>query len=89
MQDLEDVSLSEELLQKAIKLEPDNASAHFSLSILYLLAQRDIDKAIKSLRTAIEMDNSCIQAYETLASLEMQQLVEFILLISIYITEVI
>ena len=54
-------------------MEPDNANAHFSLSLLYLLAHRDIDKAIKSLEAAIAMDSSCIQAYETLASLEMQK----------------
>ncbi|XP_019852329.1 PREDICTED: mitochondrial import receptor subunit TOM70-like [Amphimedon queenslandica] len=73
LQDVEEVQLSEEILHKAIELEPDNASAHFTISILYLLAHRDMDKAINSLRTAIEMDSSCIQAYETLASLEMQK----------------
>lgn len=83
MQDVEDIKLSEELLHKAIELEPDNASAHFTISILYLMAHRDIDRAIKSLRTAIEMDSSCIQAYETLASLEMQRSVKSLLLLFI------
>ena len=74
--------MSEDILHKAIELEPDNASAHFTISILYLLSQRDMDKAINSLRTAIEMDSSCIQAYETLASLEMQKYVIIILAVN-------
>ena len=61
------------LLERAIKLEPDNASAHFSLSLLYLMVHQDIDRAVKSLETAIAIDTSCIQAYEALASLEMQR----------------
>jgi lipopolysaccharide biosynthesis regulator YciM len=60
-------------LKKGLQLEPDNASIHFSLSILYLLIHQDVGKAKSSLETAIAMDTSCVQAYEALASLKMQE----------------
>jgi tetratricopeptide (TPR) repeat protein len=73
LQDIEEVDLSEKILKKGLQLEPDNASIHFSLSILYLLIHQDVGKAKSSLETAIAMDTSCVQAYEALASLKMQE----------------
>ena len=39
------------------------------------MVHQDIDRAVKSLETAIAIDSSCILAYEALASLEMQRCV--------------
>ena len=47
----------------------------FSLSMIYIVESSDIDKASKSLETAIAMDSSCLHAYEALASVELQRLV--------------
>lgn len=41
--------------------------------ILNLIAKRDVDKAVECMEKAISVDNSNIQAYDTLASLEIQR----------------
>lgn len=45
----------------------------YLLRILSLVYERDPDKAVVALEKAISVDNSCIQAYDTLASIEIQR----------------
>ena len=44
-----------------------------SSSLLNLIFRQDMEKAISAMENAISVDNSCVQAYDTLASLELQR----------------
>ena len=37
------------------------------------MVSQDVDKALQLIETAITKDNSCVQAYNTLATIEMQR----------------
>ncbi len=37
------------------------------------MVTQDIDRAVEHMETAIAKDNSCVQAYNTLATIEMQR----------------
>ena len=41
--------------------------------LLGLMCKQDVEGAVAAMETAISVDNSCVQAYDTLASLELQR----------------
>ena len=45
----------------------------FLCRVLSLVSQSDAVKAVAYMKKAISVDNSCIQAYDTLASVEIQK----------------
>ena len=47
----------------------------FSYSLIAFLFHQDVQRAQDCMETAIKADRSCVQAYETLASLELQRFV--------------
>lgn len=73
LQDMGQARVAEELLDKAVKMEPDNSTVHLTMGILNMVSRRDLDKAAACMEKAIAVDNSCTQAYDTLASIEMQR----------------
>ncbi|CAG2235151.1 TOM70 [Mytilus edulis] len=59
--------------EKAIKLEPDNATAMVHRGLLQLQWKQDVEEAIKIINQAIDVDNKCEYAYEVLGTLEVQR----------------
>lgn len=64
---------ADELFEKAIKLSPTTASLLVHRGLLYLQWNGDIQKALKYLNEAIEIDKKCELAYETLGTIEVQR----------------
>ncbi|XP_076377050.1 translocase of outer membrane 70 [Megalopta genalis] len=60
-------------LDKALEKDPDNASAYVRKGLLQLKWNGDVSKAIEYIKQALELDNKCELAYETLATIEAQR----------------
>eukprot|EP00731_Ephydatia_muelleri_P011853 Em0006g747a len=73
LQDFQELDKAEEVLVEAVKLEPGSPLPHFALGLITLLFHQDVQRAQDCMETAIKADRSCVQAYETLASLELQR----------------
>ncbi|XP_074652301.1 mitochondrial import receptor subunit TOM70-like [Tubulanus polymorphus] len=65
--------LSEKNFQKAIELDPENANIYVHRGLLQLQWKQDVDEAMKLLKKAIELDDLCELAYETLGTIEVQR----------------
>uniref|UniRef100_A0A2M4BIM5 Putative translocase of outer mitochondrial membrane complex subunit n=1 Tax=Anopheles marajoara TaxID=58244 RepID=A0A2M4BIM5_9DIPT len=59
--------------QKALKLEPDNAQILVHRALLQLQWQGNVEEATKLIKQAIEIDDKCEFAYETLGTIEVQR----------------
>ncbi|XP_071454535.1 mitochondrial import receptor subunit TOM70 [Hetaerina americana] len=59
--------------QKGIEIDPDNAALLVHRGLLQLNWKGDIDKAIYYIKKALEMDDKCEFAYETLGTIEVQR----------------
>lgn len=64
---------AEELFEKAIKLQPTQASLYVHQGLLYLQWNGDIKKSLELLHKAIEIDDKCELAYETLGTIQVQR----------------
>jgi len=73
LQEQQQFQLSEEKLDKAIDLQPDNPTTFVYKALLYLQWKKDFALADKLIRKAIELDDTCDFAYETLATLQVQK----------------
>nr|XP_061803887.1 mitochondrial import receptor subunit TOM70-like [Nerophis lumbriciformis] len=68
---------ADEMYDKCIELEPDNATHYVYKGLLQLRWKRDLDWASKSelcldlIRKAIEIDNKCAFAYESMGCVEL------------------
>jgi len=60
------------MLDKAISLSPLTATTYVYKALLFLQWKKDTDEATRLIRKAIELDEKCDFAYETLATLEVQ-----------------
>ncbi|XP_078044120.1 translocase of outer membrane 70 [Augochlora pura] len=60
-------------LDKAFEKDPSNASAYVRKGLLQLQWNGDVNKAIEYINKALELDNKCELAYETLATIEVQR----------------
>ncbi|KRT80135.1 Anaphase-promoting complex subunit 3 protein, partial [Oryctes borbonicus] len=69
----QDYEEAEALYVKAVEIEPKNASILVHRGVLQLQWKADIDKAIDLMKAAIEIDNKCEFAYETLGTVEVQR----------------
>lgn len=56
-----------------MKLEPNNAGLYVHRGLLLLQWKGDINEALKLLEKAIEVDDKCEFAYETLGTVEVQR----------------
>ncbi|XP_057302474.1 mitochondrial import receptor subunit TOM70-like [Hydractinia symbiolongicarpus] len=73
LQDQQDLNSASEKLEKAISLAPYNPTTYVYKALLTLQWKQDIEEATKLIRKAIELDDKCDFAYETLATLEVQK----------------
>ncbi|KAL1509668.1 hypothetical protein ABEB36_004374 [Hypothenemus hampei] len=64
---------AEELYHKALKVDPGNASVYVHKGLLLLQWKGDIEAAVQFMRQAIEIDEKCEFAYETLGTVEVQR----------------
>lgn len=64
---------ADELFEKAIALAPTTASLYVHRGLLYLQWNGDIKKALEYLNKAIEVDDKCELAYETLGTIQVQR----------------
>ncbi|XP_058062233.1 mitochondrial import receptor subunit TOM70 [Anopheles bellator] len=64
---------ADNFFEKAAKLEPDNAQILVHRGLLQLQWRGEIDEATKMIRKAIEIDDKCEFAYETLGTIEVQR----------------
>lgn len=64
---------ADELFEKAIALQPTQASLYVHQGLLHLQWNGDINKALALLHKAIECDTKCELAYETLGTIQVQR----------------
>lgn len=64
---------ADELFDKAINLQPSQASLYVHRGLLHLQWNGDIKKSLELLNKAIEVDDKCELAYETLGTIEVQR----------------
>lgn len=64
---------ADELFEKAIALQPTHASLYVHRGLLYLQWNGDINRALELLNKAIEIDEKCELAYETLGTIQVQR----------------
>lgn len=69
-QRLEEASIK---LEKAISISPNTPTTYVYKALLTLQWKQDLDEANKLIRKAIELDDKCDFAFETLATLEVQK----------------
>lgn len=71
--DQEDFDGAEEYFNRSIKVDKENASLYVHRAMLMLQARGNVDEAIKLIEKAISIDKSCMFAYETLGTIEVQR----------------
>lgn len=64
---------ADELFEKAIKLQPTQASLYVHQGLLHLQWSGDVQKSLDLLNKAIEIDEKCELAYETLGTIQVQR----------------
>ncbi|KAK3927906.1 Mitochondrial import receptor subunit TOM70 [Frankliniella fusca] len=64
---------ADKYFEKAMKLDPSNATLVVHRGLLQLQWKNDVDKALKFIEEAINIDNKCEFAYETLGTIEVQR----------------
>ncbi|KAG7276296.1 hypothetical protein CRUP_015619, partial [Coryphaenoides rupestris] len=67
---------ADEMYDKCIELEPDNATTYVHKGLLQLQWKQDVDLGLELISKAIEIDNKCDFAYETLGTIEVQRHVQ-------------
>ncbi|XP_052331740.1 mitochondrial import receptor subunit TOM70-like [Oncorhynchus keta] len=64
---------ADQMYNKCIDLEPDNATTYVHKGLLQLQWKQDLDLGLDLISKAIEMDNKCDFAYETMGTIEVQR----------------
>ncbi|CAM9173911.1 unnamed protein product [Lampetra planeri] len=64
---------ADEMYDKCIVLEPDNATTYVHKGLLQLQWKQDLDLGLELISKAIEIDNKCDFAYETMGTIEVQR----------------
>lgn len=73
LSDQQQFQQADQFYEKAIKMAPDNASLLVHRGIMTLQWVGDIEKAVGLMQKAIEVDDKCELAYETLGTIEVQR----------------
>ncbi|OXU29262.1 hypothetical protein TSAR_007507 [Trichomalopsis sarcophagae] len=71
--DSQDFARADSYFLKAAKRDPKNATILVYRGLLQLQWQNNIEKAVEYIRKAIELDDKCEFAYETLGTIEVQR----------------
>lgn len=66
-------SKADEYFSKASKIDPKNATIYVHRGLLHLQWTGDIDKGVKFINKALEIDDKCEFGYETLGTIEVQR----------------
>ncbi|KAJ3599077.1 hypothetical protein NHX12_033040 [Muraenolepis orangiensis] len=64
---------ADEMYDKCIELEQDNATTYVHKGLLQLQWKQDVDLGLELISKAIEIDNKCDFAYETMGTIEVQR----------------
>ncbi|XP_076004736.1 mitochondrial import receptor subunit TOM70 [Genypterus blacodes] len=64
---------ADEMYDQCIDLEPDNATTYVHKGLLQLQWKQDLDLGLDLISKAIEIDNKCDFAYETMGTIEVQR----------------
>ncbi|XP_032206831.1 mitochondrial import receptor subunit TOM70 [Mustela nigripes] len=64
---------ADDMYDKCIDLEPDNATTYVHKGLLQLQWKQDLDRGLELISKAIEIDNKCDFAYETMGTIEVQR----------------
>jgi len=71
---------------KAIEVDPEHAVVYVHRGLLQLRWNGDVDKTIEYINKALELDEKCVLAYESLGNIELQRYVfNVIVLILLYV----
>ncbi|TVK90619.1 TBC1 domain family member 23 [Bagarius yarrelli] len=71
--DQQQFGTADEMYDKCIELEPDNATTYVHKGLLQLQWKQDLDMGLDLISKAIEIDNKCDFAYETMGTIEVQR----------------
>jgi len=66
---------------KALEQDPDNATVYVHRGLLQLQWNGNVDKTVEYIHKALELDEKCELAYESLGSIEVQRYVWFLIII--------
>lgn len=73
LSDQQQFEMADQYFEKATKVDPLNATIFVHRGLLQLQWAGNIDKAVELISKAIELDDKCEFAYETLGSIEVQR----------------
>lgn len=73
LSDQQEFSEADNFFKKAIKIEPENAQLLVHRALLHLQWKANIATAIELIENAIQIDDKCEFAYETLGTIKVQQ----------------
>lgn len=73
LSDQQDWGRAESLFDAALSVDPTNATLYVHKGLVQLQKSTDFDKAVKLINKAIDMDDKCDFAYETLGTIEVQR----------------
>jgi import receptor subunit TOM70 len=71
--DMKEFEKADENFKRALELEPDNGNIYVHRGLLRLQWKQDIDEASRLINKAMEVDDKCEFAYETLGTIEIQR----------------
>lgn len=75
LSDQQEWNRAESLFDAALGVDPGNATLYVHKGLVQLQKNTDFDKAVKLINKAIDMDDKCDFAYETLGTIEVQRYV--------------
>lgn len=73
LSDQQEWGRAESLFNQALSVDSSNATLYVHKGLVQLQKSTDFDKAVKLINKAIEMDDKCDFAYETLGTIEVQR----------------
>lgn len=73
LSDQQEWGRAEALFESALAVDPNNATLYVHKGLVQLQKSTDFDKAVKLINKAIEIDDKCDFAYETLGTIEVQR----------------
>ncbi|XP_070551403.1 mitochondrial import receptor subunit TOM70-like [Ptychodera flava] len=73
LNDQQQYDKADEMFLTAVKLEPENPTTYVHRGLLMLQWKQDVDAAVTLMKKALEIDNKCDFAYETLGTIEVQR----------------
>lgn len=79
----QDFEKADELYEKALEIEPSNATILVHRGLLLLQWKVSINNAVELMKSAIKTDEKCEFAYETLGTVEVQRYVRKLTIIGI------